>query len=40
MMGRREDNFVILFINLVKFREMEEHQKSMCVIAKTAEIWG
>ena len=30
--GRREDNSVIHFINLVKFREMEEHQSSICVI--------
>ena len=30
--GRREDNSVIPFINLVKFREMEEHQNSICVI--------
>ena len=32
MTGRREDNSVIPFINLVKFREMEEHQNSICVI--------
>ena len=30
--GRREDNSVIPFINLVKFRAMEEHQNSICVI--------
>ena len=30
--GRREDNSVIPFIDLVKFREMEEHQNSICVI--------
>ena len=30
--GRREDNSVIPFINLVKFREMEKHQNSICVI--------
>ena len=32
--GRREDNSVIPFIDLVKFREMEEHQNSICVITK------
>ena len=30
--GRRKDNSVIPFINLDKFREMEEHQNSICVI--------
>jgi hypothetical protein len=40
MAGRKEDNSVIPFINLVKFREIEEHQNSICVIAKTAEVWG
>ena len=30
--GRREENSVIPFINLVKFREIEEHQNSICVI--------
>ena len=40
MTGRREDNSVIPFINLVKFREMEEHQNSICAIPKTAEVWG
>ena len=30
--GRRKDKSVIPFINLVKFREMEEHQNSICVI--------
>ena len=30
--NREEDNSVIPFINLVKFREMEEHQNSICVI--------
>ena len=29
----REDNSVIPFINLVKLREMEEHQNSICVIS-------
>jgi hypothetical protein len=38
--GRREDNSVIPFITLMKFREMEEHKNSMCVIVKTAELWG
>ena len=32
--GRREDNSVIPLIYLVKFKEMEEHQNSICVIAK------
>jgi hypothetical protein len=40
MTGRRKDNSIIPFINLVKFREMEEHQNSICVIAKTAKVWG
>ena len=31
MTGRREDNCVVPFINLVKFREMEKHQ-NICVI--------
>ena len=30
--GKRENNSVIPFINLVKYREMEEHQNSICVI--------
>ena len=30
--GRRVDNSVIPFIKLVKFREMEEHQNSICLI--------
>ena len=29
---RREDNYVIPFINLVKFTEMEGYQNSICVI--------
>jgi hypothetical protein len=38
MKGRKEDNSVISFINLVKFRKIEQHQNSICVIAKTAEV--
>ena len=30
--GRIEDNSVIPFINIVKFREIKEHQNSICVI--------
>ena len=32
-LGRGEDTSVIPFINLVKFREMEEHQNSIYVIS-------
>jgi hypothetical protein len=37
---RREDKTVNPYIGLVKFREIEEHQNSICVIAKSAEVWG